>query len=261
MLIHGLFTSHSMWRRQIDALEQEGFHVVAPDLPGHGARVDAFTLERAMATIDDAVDEARSSGDGPVVLVGLSLGGYLAMEYVGREPRAVDGLIAMACTTPPIEFGLGMYRTMTALLDRFSDAGASLEYRVERLLLGRQGAEDFVAGGPSVDSAYAAIDAVAALDPLASIAAASGSGLPMWFVSGQFDQMRLGERRFRQAAPRALRTVVPRAGHMVNLYDPAAINRLLVGAGTATEDWGDRVAGAAEACGSAGGQAEDSLVG
>ncbi len=231
MLVHGLFTSHSMWRPQTAALQEHGYRVVAPDLPGHGSRFDLFTLDAAMATVDEAVDEARSFGDGPVILVGLSLGGYLTMEYVGREPRAVDGLVAMACTTPPVDFGLRMYRSLTAFLGRFSDAGSRMEYGIERVLLGRQGAEDFIAGGPSVDSAYDAIDAVAGLDPIASVAAAADAGLPLWFVSGQFDQMRLGERRFRQAAPRALRTVVPHAGHMVNLYDPRAINRLLLGIG------------------------------
>ena len=233
VLVHGLFTSHSMWRPQAIALREAGFRVVTPDLPGHGPRIDAFTLDAAMATIDDAVDEARSFGTGPVILVGLSLGGYLSMEYVGREPRAVDGLIAMACTTPPIAFGLRMYRTLAGLLRRFSDNGARLEYRVERLVLGRQGALDFVGGGPSVAAAHDAIDAVAGLDPITAVGAASESGLPMWFVAGQFDQMRLGERRFRAAAPRALRTIVPGAGHMVNLYRPAAINRLLVAAGRA----------------------------
>lgn len=236
VLVHGLFTSRSMWRRQIDALEEAGFRVVAPDLPGHGARFDAFTLASAMATIDDAVDEARSFGDGPVILVGLSLGGYLTMEYVGRQPRAVDGLIAMACTTSPLRFGLRMYRTLTGVLGRFADGGIRLEYGYNRLLVGRVGAEDFVSGGPSVDSAYDAIDTVAGLQPLRSIAAASAAGLPMWFVSGQFDQMRIGERRFHEAAPHALRTIVPGSGHMVNLYDPSAVNRLLVAAGRATDE-------------------------
>jgi len=225
-----------MWRRQIEALEGAGFRVVAPDLPGHGARFDAFTLEGAMATIADAVDEARSFGDGPVILVGLSLGGYLALEFVGRQPRAVDGLIAMACTTPPIAFGLRMYRVLTAVLDRLADAGTRLEYHVERVLVGRRGAEDFIAGGPSIDSANAAIDAVATLHPVASAVRAAMAGLPMWFVSGQFDQMRIGERAFRRAAPRAWHTIVPDAGHMVNLYNPAVIDRLLVEAGRAADD-------------------------
>jgi len=244
VLVHGLFTSQSMWRRQIEALEDAGFRVVAPDLPGHGARFDAFTLEGAMSTIGEAVDEARSFGDGPVILVGLSLGGYLAMEFVGRQPHAVDGLIAMACTTPPIAFGLRMYRMLTRVLDRMSDAGNRLEYQVERVLVGRRGAEDFIAGGPSIDSANAAIDVVATLRPVSSVVRAAVAGLPMWFVSGQFDQMRIGERTFRRAAPRAWHTIVPGAGHMVNLYHPAAIDRLLIAAG--------RAAGGADAGGSTG---------
>jgi len=128
-----------------------------------------------------------------------------------------------------------MYRALTAVMVRSADGGYRLQHAYNRALMGREGAEDFASGGPGVGSAYDAIDAVAGLAPLRSIATAGERGLPMWFVSGQFDQMRLGERRFRAAAPHALWTIIPGAGHMVNLYTPPVVNRLLIGAGRAAD--------------------------
>ncbi len=225
VLVHGLITSSSMWRPQRVALEAAGAVVVAPDLPGHGMRDDAFTLDAAMATIDDAIDALP--GEGPVVLVGLSLGGYLAMEYAGRCPERIDGLIAMGCTTPPVAFGLQVYRAVSESLLRQGALALRTQRLAQTIALGPEGAEDFLAGGIGLGAALDAINTVAELDPIDSVRRAADAQVPVWFVSGQFDQMRLGERRFWEAAPDAWHSIVPLAPHVVNLANPAAINRLL----------------------------------
>ena len=96
VLVHGIRTSSSMWRRQVRFLEARGHRVLAPDLPGHGARMhERFTLEAAIDTISDAVD----SLGGDVLLVGFSLGAYLSVHYAGAEDRPLRGLIAASCST------------------------------------------------------------------------------------------------------------------------------------------------------------------
>jgi pimeloyl-ACP methyl ester carboxylesterase len=54
--------------------------------------------------------------------------------------------------------------------------------------------------------------------------------LPVWLVNGARDPLRLDERRYLRAAPAARLTVVPRAGHDVNLHAPVAFNRVLLDA-------------------------------
>ena len=56
VLVHGLRTSATMWRRQLAALARHDVDVVAVDLPGHGTRMDEpFTLDAAMRVIDEAI--------------------------------------------------------------------------------------------------------------------------------------------------------------------------------------------------------------
>ncbi len=238
MLVHGLYTSRTMWRPQHIALRDAGYAVATPDLPGHGRRRgEAFSLENAIATIDDAVADIRSSPlaeAGPVILVGLSLGGYLSMEYAGRHPDRIDGLIPMACSTRPIPFGVGLYRGLTRSLDRLPDRGFALDAAVQRLVGGKRAAQAFLAGGYGIDAALDAVAVVSTLDPIASLRRVADARLPTWFVNGELDQMRLEQRRFAAAAGGAWRTTVPGAPHVVNLAAPGTVSRLLMMAGAAS---------------------------
>jgi len=96
ILLHGATCNSRMWdavRRSLD----RRFHVVAPDLPGHGTRRDEpFTLTGAVATV---VEAARALMPSPVVLVGDSLGGYTAMASAGSlPPNQLKGLVLAGCS-------------------------------------------------------------------------------------------------------------------------------------------------------------------
>ena len=72
VFVHGAAFTGKMWAPQRRVLSDE-FRVVAPDLPGHGARADRdFRLGRAVDLLDEVIDEEAG---GNAVVVGLSLGG------------------------------------------------------------------------------------------------------------------------------------------------------------------------------------------
>jgi pimeloyl-ACP methyl ester carboxylesterase len=97
VFVHGALMSHSVWRPQLDTLRGQ-VRCLAVDLPSHGVLVDEpFTLERGVATVRAAIDAAG----GRAVVVGLSLGGYVAMALAGRHPDAVRGLVIAGCTREP----------------------------------------------------------------------------------------------------------------------------------------------------------------
>ena len=135
VMVHGIRTSATMWRAQVDYLAARGNPAVAVDLPGHGARMtEEFTLEGAFSTIDDAVRGAATRG--PVLLAGHSMGGLLCIEYVGREdPPPVAGFIAASCTAIPRGLSLTAYRVMARGFDSLPYRGMWLTNRLlDRIL-------------------------------------------------------------------------------------------------------------------------------
>jgi 3-oxoadipate enol-lactonase len=72
-----------MWEAQRAALEGAGWHAVAPDLPGP----DGGNALGAWA------DRVLAAADGPIVPVGVSMGGYLAFELWRRASERIAGLV------------------------------------------------------------------------------------------------------------------------------------------------------------------------
>ena len=83
VFVHGAMMGRSVWWPQVRALSDR-FRCITVDQPGHGSRKDQkFTLDIAVANVLEALE---SETDGRAVLVGLSLGGYVAMTVAARHP-------------------------------------------------------------------------------------------------------------------------------------------------------------------------------
>jgi pimeloyl-ACP methyl ester carboxylesterase len=87
-LVHAFPVDARMWDRQVEGLRADGLAVVAPDLPGFGGSDAApggvMTMRSAADRVQRALDEA---GIDRAVVVGLSMGGYVAFE-LWRQARA-----------------------------------------------------------------------------------------------------------------------------------------------------------------------------
>jgi pimeloyl-ACP methyl ester carboxylesterase len=95
VLLHGFPLSRAMWVEQISSLGAI-YRVIAPDLRGHGespAPEGVYTID-AMA--DDVIETLdRLAIPEPIVLGGLSLGGYVALSIILRYPERVRALLLM----------------------------------------------------------------------------------------------------------------------------------------------------------------------
>lgn len=232
VLVHGIRTSASMWRAQVAYLAQRGTPVTAVDLPGHGTRRgERFTLDEAFATIDRAVRDAATRG--PVLLVGHSMGGLLSIAYVGREePPPVAALVAASCTSLPRGVGLAAYRFLARRFDSLPDRGLGLTNRVLDRTLPPETRDDFGAGGYAFDAQDTALASLSSLDLLAALRRID---IPLWFVNGQWDQLRANEKLFTTVAPHAELIVVPRTTHLVTAMRPRVFDALLEVALTTVE--------------------------
>lgn len=226
IFVHGLRTSATMWRAQLESLEAAGISARAIDLPGHGKRMpERFTLGAARAAITTAVqEETAATGERPY-LVGFSLGGYLAIDWVANHPGRVSGLLAASCCTVPHPLVIGVWRAIARVIHAFPDRGRRLNDFAVDLFVPEPGAGDIVAGGVALEVMDAALDALLEFTPLESLASIHE---PVLFVNGRFDHVGLQAGRFLAAAQGGRMVTIDRATHMVSATHPALFTAALL---------------------------------
>ncbi|WP_114856381.1 alpha/beta fold hydrolase [Brachybacterium sp. YJGR34] len=224
VMVHGTRTSHSQWDRQVPALRAAGHAVSTPDLPGHGERRDEpFTLEAAREALEQEVRGAAHRTGLPVHLVGSSLGGMLAIHVAARNARAepsfpLGSLVACGAAVQPTATTARLYGRMIAWSDLVPGMRPGAGGRVFRIVLGAEGARAYLRGGRAEATVVApAMDAVASLDLRADLRRVE---VPVAFLHGRLDQLRLDERSFVEAAPRGRLELLGRGSHLENLSRP-----------------------------------------
>jgi pimeloyl-ACP methyl ester carboxylesterase len=224
VFVHGLRTSRTMWRAQVDAVERAGSRALAIDLPGHGdRRAERFTWDGAIDALTRAVDDLG----GHAFVVGLSLGGYVTIAHAARHPEQVAGLIAAACSTRPTRPVVAAWDLAVRVIVRLPDRGAWLNQLLVDLSLPPAGARDAAAGGFALDVGRDVLREVLAARPLEDLARID---VPVWLVNGRLDHFRGEERRYLAACRHGRLIVVPHATHLVSLVAPAGFTRVVLDA-------------------------------
>jgi pimeloyl-ACP methyl ester carboxylesterase len=101
LLLHGNSSCNAVWARQIPVLRQQGYAILAPDLPGHGQSDNSRTPEATYsfpgyaAIIGGLLDALNWPA---VDVVGWSLGGHIGLELLASDVRIRSLLIV---GTPP----------------------------------------------------------------------------------------------------------------------------------------------------------------
>jgi pimeloyl-ACP methyl ester carboxylesterase len=221
VFVHGTRLTRSAWAAQLDGLGGE-FRAIAVDLPGHGSRAgEPFELESAAELLGDTIRDQASGGS--AVVVGLSLGGYVAMTLAARQPERVRGLVLAGATAEPVGLRSLPYRALAVALDRLD--GAALTRLNTWFFRNRYPpaiAEPIVAGGFWSKGGAAALRTLFDRRFVPSLAAYAG---PTLILNGQWDLLfRLSAGQFAAAAADARRVRLAGALHLSNLDQPAAFN-------------------------------------
>ncbi len=200
------------------------YHTVAPDLPGHGTRAGkSFRMEPAIDVLESVFE---TDVDGAAVLVGLSLGGYVATEYAYRHPGQVDALVLSGSSANPVHtlrLGTRLSGGLARLLTKPTLGKRAGERLAARWVRSRELPPDIerelIDSGFYLTQFGDAAPAIAGEDFRAKLSSYPGSTL---LLNGENDTlMRRGERAHAEAARDGRIEVLADAGHICNLHRPA----------------------------------------
>jgi len=221
VLIHGIGANRCSWDAVRAALGA-GIATLAIDLPGHGARRDhSFDLPLALAAVDDAVREAS----GPVVLVGWSLGGYVALAYASQRPESVHGLVLIGSSLIPNPAIRALFRVGSALAPLADlKLARRLVTAVLRRRYGRQAASTLACGVQPGDG-LRALGAIARWDVRGWL---DGVICRALIINGAHDRLfRWQEHDLARRHGRATVRTIRGTGHFAPLAAPEAVGELL----------------------------------
>lgn len=232
VLIHGYPLNRMIWEAQWEGLAQNA-HIIAPDLRGFGeSEMIAGTTE-----ISTYADDVREFLDAlgvnePAVIVGLSMGGYVAMAYLRRYPNHVAGLILAntKATADTIEGKAGRDKNIT--LAQAQGAGAIADAMLPKVLSPKTYATkpELVAQVKTIMASATVPGIIGALESMRDRPDSTGTLLeysqPVLIIAGADDQLMSAadQENMRQAARNSTLVTIPDAGHLSPMEQPEAFN-------------------------------------
>lgn len=100
LFLHGFCDNHSVWSEFVEPFAKS-YRVVTPDLPGFGSSeplASPFSIDQVA---DEIADWWGARKLGPCIVVGHSLGGYIALAIQARHPEMLKGLVLFHSTPNP----------------------------------------------------------------------------------------------------------------------------------------------------------------
>ncbi|HVK18691.1 MAG TPA: alpha/beta fold hydrolase [Fimbriiglobus sp.] len=228
VLLHAFPLCREMWASQRGLADR--FRVVTPDLFGFGGS----PVPAAGWTMDSMADALAAflSGigiDQPIVLGGLSMGGYAALAFARKYPDRLRGLVLADTKAEADNAWAKASRDKMITLVRENSAATVVEEMLPKLL------GDFTrANRPAVVAEARRIGSAQSVDGVAAALAAlrdrpdatptlASIRVPTLVVVGAEDTLTPpdGARKMASAIPDVKVVVIPTAGHLSNLECPA----------------------------------------
>ena len=235
VLLHAFPLARAMWRPQREALEGE-YRFVAPDLPGFGGSrgFDGTpSVDRMADAVARLLDELGVNV--PVVVGGLSMGGYVALAFARRYPGRLRGLVLADTKAEPDDSQARAGREQMIALAREGGARAVIDRMLPRLVGGetarlRPGVLEEVREIASAQTPAGIVGALEALrDRPDATPGLAHVRVPTLVVVGQEDVLTppAYAEVLADEIPDAMLVEIPGAGHLSGLEKPEEFNAAL----------------------------------
>lgn len=235
VLIHAFPLSRAMWAPQFAGLADHAL-VIAPDVFGFGES----SLPAGAWTVDSMADSLAAflpgiGADEPVVLGGLSMGGYVALAFARRHPERLRGLILADTRAEPDTAEGKVNREKTIAQARENGPVAVFETMMPKMLTERSRVErpELVAEVRRITAGQSTAGVAAALAALRDRPDATPGlatvRVPTLVLVGAEDAITPPDaaRTMAAAIPGARLEVLPSAAHLSNMEAPNEFNRLV----------------------------------
>ncbi len=235
LFIHGYPLSRQIWKHQLSGMADTA-HLLAPDLRGFGGSdhlPGPYSIDLLAQDCNDFLDALKITQ--PVVVCGISMGGYISLAFYQKFAHRVGGMI-LAGTRPGTDSPQGKAgREKSIQLVQQSGSQAIAEGMIGKML-----APQSYTTRPALVAQVLKIMTSASVDGIAGALYAmrdrpdstpmlSQIHCPTLVIHGAEDQVIPPEEAesTQAAIPNARLVVLAKAGHLLNLEQPAAFNHAL----------------------------------
>ena len=232
LFVHGFPLDHSMWRFQLESLAND-FQVIAPDLRAFGKSEGGDETTHMSEFADDlAALISTLAVDEPITLCGLSMGGYIAWQFVERHRHLLNRLIL--CDTKASADSDEAIQTRHETADRVLSEGPDFlaDAMVEKLFSSQTISQNSsiveetqqVIRRTSSQTIASALRGMAARPDMSAILPTID--IPTLVICGEDDAITTCEEMetMSQQIPNAHFIKVENAGHMAPLEQPEIVN-------------------------------------
>lgn len=233
LFLHAYPLNHSMWDAQLEVVRGAGWDALAPDFPGFGDAPECG--ERTLSDFADRVLEVLdAAGQARAVIVGLSMGGYVALCLLERAPDRIAALVLCDTRAGADAPEAAQRRLEAAERAEREGTGWIADAMLPNLLAptagdGVKNTVRALIARASASGVAGAQRAMATRPDSRSILA--GVRVPTLVLVGSDDALTPVAESIlmANAIPDAQLEVIPNAGHLSNLEQPKAFNRALLG--------------------------------
>lgn len=234
VFLHGLGGGHAAWKDQLPYFAARGYRAMAWDQPGYGASpmVNPYDFEHVASALRQLLEHV---GGPPAVLVGHSMGGFVAQEAFGRYPHLVKALV-LAFTSPAFGGSGGEFqRQFIASRIAPLDEGKSMADIAARLMPAMRGARSTSGGLAHAERVMAGVPASTYRKAVALLTTFDRRELlpritvPTLVLAGADDRTAPASvmQRMAQKIPGAEYAVLADCGHLGPMDQPDEFNEVL----------------------------------